>query len=339
MQFVELMCAHDESHPVLVAGAGLSYELVPLPAKLLKDLIANRAAIERELGVSTSTLLKGLDARELYEWAGEAVKKLSDAHVPNPKLAIAKALGVTIDPAWRGKDDVPLFGLAARHRVIARFAREGKWAAIWSLNWDAWLECALEGVGLAARPAAPLPPRKFPWLEFHWSWTHPEPTPGECNRSLVIAKPHGCVRKLLAGSSDTFLITKEELETIELNPVSAFVRAHFMNRPLVGCGWSASEKYLVDLLASIQVHGVLGTHDADSTLHFIDPVLRPPSTEQNLPRREPQLVYLALRRLTSFSYGCRVDSESKSLRRFIIQALRGYARFHQRFRYLSKRDG
>jgi hypothetical protein len=275
MNFIELISRGGGgagNKPVFVAGSGLSYGLVPMPGQLLMKLVAERADIESRLGCATAVALTGTDVSELYTWAEQAFECLKAHGHPTPKLAIADALGVTRDPAWQGKIGVPLRGSAPRHRVIARLAREDKWNAIWSFNWDCVLETALEAVGMPPKPPTPSP-RKLPWREWHLAWTHPEPIPVDDDGAVIVVKPHGCVRKLISGGVQTFLITRQELQAVQVNAVSAYGTKHFTGQPLVGCGWSASESYVIGLLTQIADAGALGNHDPDCTLHVIDPKL------------------------------------------------------------------
>jgi hypothetical protein len=127
-----------------VVGAGLSWGLVPLPEELLRQW---KEGAERELGCDAIDNLPGGSAA-LYAWAERILAHLSDRGGTPPKLALAKALGLLADQSWTGNVPVPLRGTTPRHRVIARFAREQRWASVWSLNWDCILENALERVGL-----------------------------------------------------------------------------------------------------------------------------------------------------------------------------------------------
>jgi hypothetical protein len=269
---MDLLCLLCEANgkPVFVAGSGLSAGLVPMPWQLLERLIADRVKIEAGLGCAPTIALTSADVQGLYGWAEEAVALLIAKGHAHPKLAVATALGVTTDPAWQGKVNIPLRGSAPRHRVIARFAREGRWSAMWSLNWDCVLETAFECVGMPVKPAMAIT-STLPWREWHVSWTYPEATPASTDDTVVLVKPHGCVRKLIGGAAETFLITKQELSTVQLNPVKSYIKKHFSGEPLIACGWSASEKYIVDLLEELKNEGSLGIPDPNSTLHFIDP--------------------------------------------------------------------
>jgi hypothetical protein len=169
---------------VAVIGAGFSQGHVPGPVALFQE---KRQAVEAQLGCSVAT-----NPTTLYAWAGEILSQLKQRNdaVP-PKLTLADALGITTDPCWRGGGrDGPA---DPRHRVLARFAREGRFESIWSLNWDCLLENALERVGLDQRKPRP----DLPWKTHYTTFTTVRDYQGAGDSSCVIVfKPHGCVRSL-----------------------------------------------------------------------------------------------------------------------------------------------
>ena len=178
----------------LIIGAGVSHGLVPLPYELIRD---KKITVEKELKdrygcVPVNVDIKKSDA--LYEWAEGILKQLEIIDSTKAKLILAQELGLTKDPRWMAKVDVELRGSSARHRVIARFAKEGLWESIWSLNWDTILESALECVGLERGEG----PKTQPWptlysvnlLINNFSETSPK-------HIITVNKPHGCVYSLL----------------------------------------------------------------------------------------------------------------------------------------------
>jgi hypothetical protein len=176
-----------------------------------------------------------------------------------PKLRLADALGILHEPSWLGKQGIPLRGTTPRHRVIARLAREGRWVAIWSLNWDCLIENALEEVGLVRDG----PPLRYSWKSAYTTHvTDHDLTRIAANHSLCVHKPHGCVRALIDAqrnfdrstppTSDQlaarFMITEGELMTRQpdctdrgfADRLSAQLRSH----PLIVAGWRAAEPIL-----------------------------------------------------------------------------------------------
>jgi hypothetical protein len=177
---------------------------------------------------------------------------------------LAEALGITSDPRWRGGNrDGPV---DPRHRVLARFAREGSFESIWSLNWDCLQENALERVGLDRdRPRPDLP-----WKSRYTTFITVNDYSGAGDLcSVTVFKPHGCVRSLdearvaldagdIEGARQRaarFLITADELKTPDFDPQAtqqhlySNLRTCLAKCPLVSLGWSASEKYVHDLIA------------------------------------------------------------------------------------------
>lgn len=249
--------------PFLVAGAGLSWGLVPLPDSLLRD---RRDAAETLLGCGPI----GVDSTSegaLYTWAQEVLAFL--AGDPAPKLRLAEALGLLSDTSWTAGVKTPLRGTTPRHRVLARFSRERRWAAIWSLNWDTHLENALERVGFqrggSFRPGQP-------WQTQYQTIVTRDDFAFLGNvQYFCVLKPHGCVRALLeaktrldrgdaAGAkvlSDRLMIAAAELSNARDNPtdVQFFheLKAAIGRSPLMVLGWSISEPYLVGAINETMV--------------------------------------------------------------------------------------
>ncbi len=244
-----------QSDPILLVGAGLSYGLVPSPSELHSEYAA---AAEEALGCQ-GVLPKETGDAALYRWAQAALAHCDKRDPRPPKLRLAEALGILNEPRWLGKQGLPLRGTTPRHRVIARLAREGRWVAIWSLNWDCLIENALEEVGLV-RDGRPLP---CSWKTAYGTHitNHDLPKIGQ-HHSVCVHKPHGCVRSLIdaqrnTGTSgeptsnqlaDRFMIAQDELENRQPNSVdrgftdglSAQLRSH----PLIIAGWRAAEPIL-----------------------------------------------------------------------------------------------
>ncbi|MDP2783499.1 MAG: hypothetical protein Q8O38_02710 [Sulfurimicrobium sp.] len=180
---------------VLFCGAGLSVGAVPAAAMLYEQEHEN---VERKLNIEGTidhTLFAGVkEAARLYAWADAVLDELKKRGEALPKLRFAEALGLLTGPRWWGKSEIDFRGNAPRHRVIARFAKEGLWHSIWSFNWDCILENALEQIGLPS-----VEPRfKSPWEKNHYA-THVHSVYFQRSTNLKamnIHKPHGCVRAL-----------------------------------------------------------------------------------------------------------------------------------------------
>lgn len=256
-EFPEFISAN---RPVsLIIGAGVSHGLVPLPWELIRDkkISVDKVLEDRYGCVPVHVDISKNDA--LYEWAEGILKQLEKIEPTKAKLILAQELGLTKDPRWMAKVDVELRGSSARHRVIARFAKEGLWETIWSLNWDTILESALECVGLERGDG----PKTQPWPTLYsinllindFSATSPK-------HIITINKPHGCVYSLLEAEkefkngnekiarekSERLIIGKTELSVVRDNPHdSAFLnklKTELVTAPLTAVGWSASEKSL-----------------------------------------------------------------------------------------------
>ena len=76
---------------------------------------------------------------------------------------------------------------------MARFAREGQFDSIWSLNWDCLLENALERVGLDRDKPRP----DLPWKTGYTTFITVKDYTGAGDLwAVTVFKPHGCVRSL-----------------------------------------------------------------------------------------------------------------------------------------------
>lgn len=192
----DLSDLRDLTRPtVLFCGAGLSIGVVPGPASLYQDCCAqveNELALSGEIDHGKFATIP--ETVRLYAWADAILHALAQRGDSLPKLKLARALRLLDDPRWWGQAEIEFRGNSPRHRVIARFAKEGLWHSIWSFNWDCILENALEQVGLAnERPAFATP-----WEKDHYAiHVHSDYFPGTSHpHGLVVHKPHGCVRAL-----------------------------------------------------------------------------------------------------------------------------------------------
>jgi hypothetical protein len=186
----------SQTHPaVLFCGAGLSVGAVPGAAGLYEQEHEN---VERKLsivGAIDHAMFEGVqEAARLYAWADAVLDELERRGNAFPKLRFAEALGLLTDPRWWDKAEIDFRGNTPRHRVIARFAKEGLLHSIWSFNWDCILENTLEQIGLPG-----IEPRfKSPWEKYHYAaHVHSVYFPRSNNpKAINIHKPHGCVRAL-----------------------------------------------------------------------------------------------------------------------------------------------
>ena len=153
----------NQSPPALIIGAGFSTPQVRLPYELAIHYAEQQSEIEKKLGIATSFDFKldrtgkANNADDLYCWAGRCVEELTKvpgATENSAKRNLINAMGLLEDPRFAATANIPLRGTSPRHRVLARFAREGCIHSLWSLNWDLWLEAAFEAVGLIRENSA-----------------------------------------------------------------------------------------------------------------------------------------------------------------------------------------
>ena len=277
------------AHPsVLFCGAGLSVGAVPGAACLYEQEHEN---VERKLslgGTIDHALFAAVqEEAHLYAWADAVLDELEKRGVALPKLRFAEALGLLTDPRWWDKAEIDFRGNTPRHRVIARFAKEGLWQSIWSFNWDCILENAFEQIGLPGEE----PRFKSPWEKNHYAaHVHSHYFPySKVTNVLNIHKPHGCVRALREASdaekddqkkadelSYRLMVGARELcdrrscakATSEDNAFFDAMGDDVRNAFNLVIGWSIGEASLKQkLLACISHQG--------TTLAIVDPVFSP----------------------------------------------------------------
>ena len=248
--------------PILIFGTGMSHRLVPS----VMDVTRKCPEAEKKLKFSIPRNDGDLDKPGyLYDWAERIYQQLLKRQEPLPKLKIADALGILDNPAWLGKVDMPLRGTSPRHRVVARFAKEKRWHAIWSLNWDCLLEVGLESVGFDEYPAL----TQQPWPTTYVTCVAHNDAPSNAGDDTVtVYKPHGCVKSLLKAEEEynkgnyseakrlakRFVIRKTELSELEekfRDPADTSfccrLHLHLQRYPLLIVGWSVSERYFIKL--------------------------------------------------------------------------------------------
>ncbi len=238
---------------VLIAGTGLSTPEAPTVDRL-KDKLTE---VGSSLGVSVN--IEKTHDDYFYILAEAVLKKLTeDDGKPEPesRLWLAEQLGMLDDRRWFGEIGLPLSGNTPRHRAIARFAVEGRFRAIVSLNWDTLLEAALESVGLSENPRNPRP----------WGVTAHARIVDDIDKPQLadphvfpVIKPHGCVRNLERARRNyrstriapqvTFKLAKTDLNNLRPSQqplIDAKVQDYVSDCPLIAVGWKATEQYLRD---------------------------------------------------------------------------------------------
>ena len=256
------------SSPVLILGAGASYEFVPTSEELFLNK-CRRA--EEKLGCCSQIDFDNpSDNDNLYSWAESIISELEQKGEAVPKLRMAEELELLSDSRWRPLVSCRALQTLERHRVIARFVREARWKAIWSLNWDTYLETALESIGIY--PDTDSAVIDFPWTSKYKTFVTEDDYLG-ADDVFKLHKPHGCVRSLIDAKkalkngnpdgiaeklSERFLITKSEMASVAQRFTNqdcnfyANIREVFSGRSLYTLGWKAStEGYLLEFLELI----------------------------------------------------------------------------------------
>lgn len=278
--------------PTLLIGSGLSLKLAPSLGELKKKCIE----AEQELGIcppdaDSIVAQTDMDAQDsLYIWADGVLDYLRLKGVPNPKLNLARALGLTTESSWHCGTRLGIQRTTPRHRVIARLAREKRWGSIWTFNWDCLIEAALESVGLKCGDAD----ASQPWPTGYHTFVTREDYKHIGENSITLHKPHGCAEALRRAEecislgdmptaeafSKRFLIGKNELSKIcdasdpDHTSITAKMNAYFSGNPLICAGWSAQEPYFLEFLSGITDQ--LKTYpEQEDRLSIINPSSKP----------------------------------------------------------------
>jgi hypothetical protein len=235
--------------PLVMAGAGLSYPLAPLAFQLATEVAQRQRTIEDALGIDTQYIIKKGKAETLYEWADKAISALGGT---DAKSRLAQAMGLTTDERFLAHSGVGPRGTTARHRVLARLAREGRIRAVWSFNWDCWLEASFEAVGMRRRAGLQPLQANVGWQTRYDVWFNAAAPQGETDCQPLF-KAHGCIEALHNNEGD-FVIQKSEMGR-PLKRQNADRRNRLrdqINQPggVVAFGWAASERYVVALFMS-----------------------------------------------------------------------------------------
>jgi hypothetical protein len=258
----------ESNGSVLLIGAGMSIEIAPQVSELTEEIRQKHDKILQQLGINIAKPTGDV----FYDWAEQAINELKSTHHitdSEAKLRLADAIGITTDSRFHAKSGIPLRGNTPRHRVIARFAREGRWSNICSLNWDCILESALDSVGLRSHPNPNANhPNPLPWKKWYCTWQAGDqhhPTAMQ-NCTVHIIKPHGCVNKLATRDATSFIVTRSEINNLPNNlgvAVAGRMNVMFSDVQLVTIGWKAEDTYIPIIIDNARNNGTLIQQGSD----------------------------------------------------------------------------
>jgi len=198
--------------PIVMNGAGLSFELLPIVEELngqfpeiLKELMELSGQIKNELqGLKHIRSDFCQKARQIVECLRGNIASCDFARITDDflraKAQLLNCMDFCKNQRWRGKVDANIMKNFSRYRVIARFAKEGCWSSIFTTNWDCFLEDALSQIGMELKFGDIRPPLT-PWKNCYSPYLHH----GEESASLhkiIIYKINGCARELNEGFED-----------------------------------------------------------------------------------------------------------------------------------------
>jgi hypothetical protein len=270
----------------LLIGAGMSNGIAPQVTELTEEIRHRHNTILQQLGIN----IPAPTGKDFYDWAELALNEIKTTHHltdSEAKLRLADAMGITTDTRFHANKGMPLRGNTPRHRVIARFAREGRWSIICSLNWDCILETALNSVGLQSHPNPNIVhSNPLPWKKWYCTWQAGDqhnPTPLK-NCTVHIIKPHGCVNKLATRDAASFIVTRAEINNLPNNlgvTVAGRMNIMFSDVQLITIGWRAEEDYIHKNIEGIRNMGTLLQHGPDrlsiiNRTWYPDPHVSPP---------------------------------------------------------------
>lgn len=233
--------------PLLIVGAGLSSGLVPRADQLATAIGARKGEIEDELQISAGPAIS--TEWDLYAWADHCLSELTHIHGHSDitaKTHLAVAMGLTTDKRFLAQAGVGPRGTTPRHRVLARLARENRIRAVWSFNWDCWLEASLDAVGLRRHDESAHRIANEGWKTRYHVWFKSEPAHNAIDTQLLF-KAHGCIRALQEGRGD-FVIAKSEMEAQQPNSKTTILRKQIAaDGGAIAIGWAAREPYVVEI--------------------------------------------------------------------------------------------
>lgn len=236
--------------PLLIVGAGLSFGLAPNAQQLAKDTSERKDEIESALGIPAGPAIS-TDDDDLYVWADHCLKALKSVHALDEmpaKRRLASAMGLMTDKRFLAQAGVGPRGTTARHRVLARLARENRIRAVWSFNWDCWLEASFDAVGLRRNEESAQRIANEGWKTRYHVWFRDEATDNAIDMQLLF-KAHGCLRALQEGQGD-FVIAKSEMEAPQPDSKTTLLRKQIAaDGGAIAIGWAAREPYVVEIFA------------------------------------------------------------------------------------------
>ena len=236
--------------PLLIVGAGLSFGLAPNAQQLAKDTSERKVDIESTLGIPAGPAIS-TDDDDLYVWADHCLKALKSVHALDEmpaKRRLASAMGLMTDKRFLAQAGVGPRGTTPRHRVLARLARENRIRAVWSFNWDCWLEASFDAVGLRRHDESNQRIANEGWKIRYHVWFKNEPAHNTIDTQLLF-KTHGCVRALQEGQGD-FVIAKSEMKAAQPGSKTTLLRKQIAaDGGAIAIGWAAREPYVVVMFA------------------------------------------------------------------------------------------
>ena len=238
--------------PLLIVGAGLSSGLVPRANELATAICARKGEIEDELQIAAGPAIAPECESDLYAWAGHCIDELTAKHSHSDvtaKARLATAMGLTTDKRFLAQAGVGPRGSTPRHRALARLARENRIRAVWSFNWDCWLESSFDAVGLRRHDESSQRVANEGWKTRYRVWFKNEPAHNAIDTQLLF-KAHGCVRALQEGQGD-FVIAKSEMEAPQPDSKTTLLRKQIgADGGAIAIGWAAREPYVVNVFAT-----------------------------------------------------------------------------------------
>jgi hypothetical protein len=243
--------------PLVFIGAGLSWPRIG-PARELANRIAAKVTLKC-LGATACDPKDMADCLYCVTQARLTILESAANSTMHPRLRLAEELGVLDDPIWQGQVDLPSSRNYPRHRVMARLVADRRVEAIVCLNWDCFLEAALDAIGLrldGQKDERPGPIQSY--VVVIGDSIHPPSSEG----TFRLIKPHGCARNLekcrinSPMKAPIFKVTQADLSDLqqsvknETKDVTDEIRLAWKGRPIATLGWSSGEKYLLELAAA-----------------------------------------------------------------------------------------
>jgi hypothetical protein len=248
--------------PILIIGAGLSRPMLGSTEELAETLAQKLTSPPacKAHAVGKVCPYEGKPTGNCLYCVAEA--RLSELEKNNgnchPLFRLAEELGLFELQTWHGDADLLLGRNYAKHRAIARLAADGRFNTIVCLNWDCFLEAALDAVGLVRNRVNEDHPGKIGGFAVI---VGDDQHPPACMGIFRLIKPHGCVINLYEqrannqGKKPVLKITYDDLlSTVSSvnHDVTQEILLGWKGRPLITSGWSGSEPYLKDIADHIK---------------------------------------------------------------------------------------